>query len=411
MADQEDFLQRVLNNIARRYQLKGQLSGTMKLGQKIDSRQMAELHNFFGLSPIRINAREEVRLYFDRLLESGSQRQWLEKIADNIGYIPDRNIRPEYQAQMELLFERLKLAFPDLLPGIELLAEESGAIERLLINKGEEWLNTTLFRVAETVGFILANKDPITVSELGARFFADSKALRQGELRALVLQWLRHCSFDAEIFAEDIDILTYYNLLSDRLTVNAVIYGPVVYEKKGEVFDWIYQLYRQGEAATVGWSNIQDLDTMYFSHDRDPQPDLICSENEAPFSQLMRQQPHQCLLFTSGFPGSAVQKIYSHLAPRAGNCYHWGDSDPAGLRIAAIMNSIYPLKLYRCDLTTLQNHRSSLLPLSRKQKDLCLKLLMSTPELPFAREIEFTLANGWLEQESWREEASYDRSL
>jgi hypothetical protein len=116
----------------------------------------------------------------------------------------------------------------------------------------------------------------------------------------------------------------------------------------------------------------------------------------------MRQKNNQCLLFTSGFPGSAVQKIYSLLAPQASTCYHWGDSDPAGLRIAAIMNSIYPLQLYRCDISTLQKHRPFLLPLLQKQKDICLNLLTRLPDFPFADELLFTLENGWLEQESWR---------
>ena len=402
MGDQEDLLQQVLLKIARRYELKGRLSGTMKLGQTINSREIAELHNFFGLSPIRVNAKEEVRLYFDKLLDSASQEQWLDKTGVALGYVLTQKVNPKDDGRVEILLERLRLAFPDLAEIIQFLAEDSSAIGRMLITKGEDWISTTFFQVAETVQFVLANNEPITVSELGARFFSDSKALRQGELRAMVVQWLRLFSPDCEMLEKDEHVWASYNLLNDRLTVNCVIYGPVIYEKDGKVFDWIYRLYEQGEAATIGWSNIHDIDTMYFQPTKNGQPDLICSENEAPFSQLMRQQPSQCLLFTSGWPGSAVQKIYSFLAPQTANCYHWGDSDPAGLRIAAIMNSIHPLQLYRCDLATLQNLRSSLIPLSQKQKDICMQLLTTEPNLPFAEELLFTLENGWLEQESWR---------
>ena len=285
---------------------------------------------------------------------------------------------------------------------IDNLAEDSETFVRMLGTKGENWVSTIFFQVAETIQFVFTNNEPITISELGARFFHNSKALRQGEIRAIFLNWLRLHSLDSELFERDEDVWANYNILNDRLTVNAVIYGPIIYEKNGKVFDWIYQLYKQGEAATIGWSNIYDIDTMYFLHAEERQPDLICSENEAPFSQLMRQQSKHCLLFTSGFTGSTAQKIYGFLAPHAANCYHWGDSDPAGLRIAAIMNSLYPLKLFRCDLVALQHFRSSLIPLTQKQKDICIQLLATTPEFPFSDELQFTLENGWLEQESWR---------
>lgn len=402
MEEQDDFLQHILRKIISRYEHKQKLSGTMKLGQGNSHSELALLHNFFGLSPIRINAKEEVRLFFDTLLTSGSEKQWLEKIEDLLGYKSSPKVKQKYSEQLKLIIKRLDLAFPDLKKAIYLLTEESATVERMLAARGEEYVTTHLFKVAETVRFVLDNKKPITVSELGARFFLDSKALRQGELRALVLQWLRLFSLDSELREKDEDIWACYNLLNDRLTVNGVIYGPVIYEKNGRVFDWIYRLYEQGEAATVGWSNIHDIDTMYFRPTEGAPPDIICSENEAPFSQLMRQQPDKCLLFTSGFPGSAVQKLYSLLAPQAAHCYHWGDSDPAGLRIAAIMHVIHPLQLYRCDLPTLQKLRSSLIPLSQKQKDICLHLLASTANLAFADELRFTMENGWLEQESWR---------
>lgn len=69
---------------------------------------------------------------------------------------------------------------------------------------------------------------------------------------------------------------------------------------------------------------------------------------------------------------------------------------------AAIMHSIYRLQLYRCDLQSLERHKAFLIPLTQKQKDICLHLLVSTPDFPFAEELLFTLENGWLEQESWR---------
>ncbi len=249
--------------------------------------------------------------------------------------------------------------------------------------------------------FLLGNSEPITISELGARFCTDSKQLRQGELRSLVVEWLRICSPDGDMLDKEGDLLSCYHVLSDRLTVHVVFFGPVVYEKGGKVFDWIYRLYRQGEPATIGWSTLRNIDRMYW-HGGEPLP-LICCENEAPFSRLMRENQQQGILFTSGFPGSAVRKLYQLLAPQALACYHWGDSDPAGLRIAALMHDLFPLQLYRCRLETLHSHKHCLLPLTAKQRHAAERLLDDQPGFPFAEELLFTLENGWLEQERWQE--------
>lgn len=392
----------VLEKIARRYELKGQLQGTLMLGQTLSSKEIAQLYNFFGLSPIRVNARNEVRLYFDKLLESAPEDLWLDKIGEALGKTLKPQIRRKSDQAVKTLLARLKLAFPDLKALFCSLEEESVPLQRMLNGKSEDTVNTICFQMAEAVLFLVNNREPITISELGAKFFYNSKVLRQGELRPQFLQWLRFLSPDAEMLDKDEDILSSYHLLNDRVTVNAVLFGPVIYEKNGKIYDWIYQLYSQGEAATIGWSNISNVDKMYFQGTESGPPDIICCENEAPFSQLMREQKNHCLLFTSGFPGSAVQRIYSLLASKAARCYHWGDSDPAGLRIAAIMNSIYPLQLYRCDLPTLQKHQPFLLPLTQKQKDTCLNLISTLPVFPFVDELRFTLENGWLEQESWR---------
>ncbi len=64
MDDTKGFLDEVLDKIVRRYQLKGKLSGTMKLGISLGSKEMAILSNFFGLAPLRVNGKEEVRLHF-----------------------------------------------------------------------------------------------------------------------------------------------------------------------------------------------------------------------------------------------------------------------------------------------------------------------------------------------------------
>ena len=402
MTGRELFLIRIFDKIARRYQLKGTLSGTMKLGQFLSREEMVFLGNFFGFAPLRVNRKEEVRLHFDILLKDGLEEQWLEKIGSYLGYSLKPFSQIDTTEPVKKMLSRLSLAYPILKPLISSLQKDYTPFERMFVRDSEDAVNKRCFQAGETVSFLLKNSDPITISELGARFCNDSKALRQGELRSLVVQWLWLCRPDSDMLEQEENLWVSYNVVSDRLTVNAVLFGPVLYEKNGKTYDWIYQLYRQGEPATVSWSNIHDIDRMYWKKQGEKVPVLISCENEAPFSSLMRQELNQALLFTSGFPGSAVQKLYQLLAPRAATCYHWGDSDPAGLHIAAILHSLFPLQLYRCDLTSLQHHKHSLLSLSQKQRDAAMHLLVNHPDFPFADELLFTLENGWLEQESWQ---------
>ena len=399
-----DFLEEVLSRIARRYSLKMCLSGTMKLGEHLDREQMAVLANFFGLPPLKVNNKEEVRLIFRDLLRNGSESQWLEKIGDVLGYPlqpqPENTNETNREATKRTLAS-LVLAYPELHPFFSVLQEDDSSIRSIFSGNSEKKGKRKCFTMAEIISFLLHNTEPITVSDLGARFFKDSKSLRQGELRTLLIRWLRF--FEPESASlEEIDLLAKHHILHDRLTVNAVLYGPIIYEKNGKTFDWIYQLYQQGETATIGWSNIQDIDKIYLQKQDSFIPDLITCENEAPFSSLIHQKKHSCLLFTSGFPSSAVQKLYRLLAPLAANCYHWGDSDPAGLRIAAIMYKLYPLQLYRCDVSVLQKHKKKLLPLTQQQKNDILNILVNQPNFPFSDELLFTLDNGWLEQEGWQ---------
>ncbi|MBW2683599.1 MAG: DUF2399 domain-containing protein [Deltaproteobacteria bacterium] len=399
-----DFLEEMLSKVARRYSLKMCLSGTMKLGEHLDREQMVVLANFFGLPPLRVNNKEEVRLIFKDLLQNGSESQWLEKIGDVLGYSlqpqPENTNETNREATKRTLAS-LVLAYPELYSLFSVLQDDDSSIRSIFSGNSEKKGKRKCFTMAELISFLLHNKEPITVSDLGAQFFKDSKTLRQGELRTLLIRWLRFLEPESASL-EEIDLLSQHHILHDRLTVNAVLYGPIVYEKSGKTFDWIYQLYQQGETATVGWSNIQDIDKIYFKKQVSSIPDLITCENEAPFSNLIHQKKHNCLLFTSGFPSSTVQKLYQLLAPLAANCYHWGDSDPAGLRIAAIMYKLHPLQLYRCDVSVLQKHKKKLHPLTQQQKNDILNILVTQPNFPFSDELLFTLENGWLEQEGWQ---------
>ena len=400
MLQKTDFLLEVLSKVARRYNLKGRLSGVMKVGSSLSTDHLHQLHNFFGIAPIRVNSRNEVRIHFDIALNNDPEPIWIENISVYLGYRLRPGTKTDSAEFSNTLLSRLQLAFPELKTLVKQLQKSPADLQRILSNNSEQESTEIFFRVAETVSFLLKNQTPVTISELGARFFNNSKILRQGEIRNLLLRWVNVYCPDVERAENEEQIWATYHVYHDRLTVNAVVYGPIIYTKNDQTFDWIFKLYQQGEAATISWSNLQNIEKMQWMGCKENSPNLICCENEAPFSQLMREQSGDIILFTSGFPGSAVRKIFEMLAPRASSCYHWGDTDPNGLRIAYILHSTYPLQLYRCDITTLKQHEKYLLPLLEKQKKVAQEILKDD-KFPFKQELLFTLRKGWLEQESW----------
>ena len=400
-----DFLHAVLDKIARRYSNRGRLSGRMKLGTALDHATLARLRQYFGVAPLRINSKEETLLDFDRLLNDATQAHWLNRIGRRLG----RSLQVAESRAMEqdasVIISRLKLAFPQLSMITDRLVDPQSCTHDLFFSmlkqKNAQTMTDLAFQTAQAVVFLLSNHDPITISELGARFFENSKALRQGEPRQLLMDWLACChGLDQE---EDVHIWSHFHVYHDRLTVNAVIYGPIVYRKNGMRFDWIARLYHQGEPATLSWSNLQGIEQMGWT-EATVTPRLICCENEAPFSRLIREKRTDCLLFTSGFPNSAVHRLYALLAPCARECLHWGDSDPSGLYIASLLYAIHPLSLYRCDLAAIKRHSRHLLPLTARQQERAKTILNTIDAFPFPDELAYTLTSGWMEQEIWQPE-------
>lgn len=402
---QSDFLKEVLSKVAHRYEQRGRLNGVMKIGTSLNHEKLQIIHNFFGITPIRINNKDEVRLHFDHALKNAPESEWIDRISSYLGYTLQPVVELDQSQAIATLITRLKLAFPDLVTITERLSASQDDLKRMLKNETEQYVTTFCFQAAKTLHFLLGNETPITISELGARFFHNSKLLRQGEARHLILSWLNMYCPDLDKEENEDQVWATFHVYHDRLTVNAVIYGPIVYTKNGTEFDWIFKLYEQGEAATVSWANLQNIEEIQWKGREDNTPDLICCENEAPFSQLIRQKAEDCILFTSGFPGTAVCKIYELLAPQAASCSHWGDTDPNGLHIASLLNSIYPLQLFRCNIETLKQHAQHLLALTQKQQQRAEIILLAGSQFPFQEELTYTVEKGWLEQESWRQDA------
>ena len=113
----------------------------------------------------------------------------------------------------------------------------------------------------------------------------------------------------------------------------------------------------------------------------------------------MREPAAKALIYTAGFPNSAVKRFVSLLSGNL-NFLHWGDTDPEGLAIAAILNELKPLQLYRCDIETCRRQNKNLIKLTENKIKRAHKML-EFESFPFSEELKFTLQNGWLEQEAW----------
>jgi hypothetical protein len=391
-------LEEVLIRICRRYEQRGRLGGTMLLGRNLDPAQRQAIEAYFPVAALSHNLeREELRLSLDRFLAGWDEeriRGWLDEVYASLGRsrpLP----APDGNDLAEELLERLRLAWPELAPVHRFLGRERQRLAARMRTRASE-TEELYFTAAEVVDFLVRNEEEITLSELGARLCGNSKALRHTALKNLVEQWLLLVRPGSD---EGGHAWESFGVLRDRLTIAALVFAPLVYELDGQVQDWIYRLYRAGQPALVSWYHLEEMTGPRLA---EPVPRLITCENEAPFGRLLREAARQALLFTGGFPNRAVRRLYRRLAGLIGrDCFHWGDSDVAGLRIAARLHGIHPLFLYRCDLATLRRHRDRLLPLAGRQQVEGERLLQDDPGFPYAAELAFTLRHGWLEQESW----------
>jgi hypothetical protein len=233
----------------------------------------------------------------------------------------------------------------------------------------------------------------ITLSELGAKCFNDSKALRNGTRRQQFEHLLRMRAGGEE---DDAALLfSAYGIIENPYTTHVVVFAPFAYlTHEGEWLDWPHRLWQRGEAAILSWKTVRALTAIRVE---EPCRTLVTSENAAPFHRLVEMR--RPALYTEGYPNAAVKTLLRHFAQAGLDCLHWGDTDLDGYRIAEqVARNISPTRLYVPPASASHLHKH-LLRLTHEQHQRLEKFLRANPAFPYLAELRQTLSQGWLEQE------------
>ncbi len=432
----------------------GALRGRKKLGERLPPEALKGLYALLPNRALDIKPDNTVYVRLDRIMgedqsshpatspagadsaaddQGREQTQWIEAICAVTGVkFPQETPATRKRQAMgdaHLLLRRCELAFPGFGPiwNLEAKQEKQAGpmawrglpdITAAVMARSLKEVQEEYFQLAEATCFLLSSHAPVGLADLSARFFTDSKTLKTTpSLVKKLTCWLMIMGeADGKYgFEEAGDVgpddrlsdnarsllWAKFGLVENATAIKVTVYGPLVYaHQRGIQADWIFQLHRLGETATLSLDNLQNMAAITLPENT---PVITC-ENETPFYTMVRAQTPGLIVYTAGYPNTAVIRLLQLLAETRSERHpilHWGDSDLDGLRIAAIINQIHPVQLWRCNLPELERHSSALLPISPDRLQRAQTYQENHPDFPFRDELTFTIENGWLEQEKW----------
>jgi len=291
--------------------------------------------------------------------------------------------------QFARTLQRLKLLYPD---ESVLIDAMRGSESLLRFFKASSSAPDELIALFDALLCLRTAPVGVTLSELGAKFFNDSKALRQGLLRQQLEHLLRiqTGNLDDEAAA----VLNTCGIIENPYTTHAVVFAPFAYcAKDGVWLDWPYRLWQRGEAAILSWRTVRTITRL---RAEEPFDTLVISENAAPFHRLV--ETRRAALYTEGYPNAAVKTSLRLFAQTGVTGLHWGDTDLDGYRIAEQVAREIPMRLHMTP-EILVRLRGRLRHLIGEQHRRLAAFIEVHPDFPFLDGLRYTLANGWLEQE------------
>ena len=313
---------------------------------------------------------------------------WL-PLAELLGLMPGPKPPDTPEALFAQTLRRLKVLHPDDIVFIDALRCSDQLLRFFKTSPAASAALVALFDVLVSLRTTPAGS---TLSELGAKCFNDSKALRGGPLRQLLEHLVR-----LQAGNPDDDATALFNacgIIENPYTTHVVVFAPFAYRTRdGSWLDWPHHLWRQGEAAILSWKTVRALTAIRLE---ETCLTLVTSENAAPFHRLV--ETRHAALYTEGYPNAAVKTLLRHFAQAGVTGLHWGDTDLDGYRIAEQVARNIPTQLYAppesgCPL----NKRY--LRLTHEQHRRLTKFIDAHPDFPYLADLRKTLACGWLEQE------------
>lgn len=298
---------------------------------------------------------------------------------------PKPSASPE--ALLSRALQRLKVLHPDDSAFIGTLGR-SDQLTRFF--KSSPGASEALVALFEALVSLRTAPAGITLSELGAKCFNDSKALRSGSLRQLLEHLLR-----LQAGNPNDDATTLFNscgIIENPYTTHVVVFAPFAYRAHdGAWLDWPHHLWLRGEAAILSWKTVRALTAIRFE---EPCRTLVTSENAAPFHRLV--ETRRAALYTEGYPNAAVKTLLRRFAQAGADALHWGDTDLDGYRIAEQVSRAIATTLFPPPMNPTNTH---LLRLTHEQRHRLTQYIDDHPDFPYLAELRNTLAHGWLEQE------------
>jgi hypothetical protein len=376
----------------------------LSLGQGLSRHgELAALHALFGTA-VQVSrsggASLNVRSFLDGFIGSDAET-WTEALYRVMGR-PRRDRSAERlraSQEFDALLAVWRQEFCAVAEAGCVIAGRPGLWKRRLLEGAADGVRAQWWPWGQALDFLATRPEPLGLADIGARFYGSSKALRPGEARRFLASGLAALEGLDEEQVELGEVLRRFGICDNPTALKVTVFGPLRLRKRGRWLDWVEQLHALGEAATLSLGNLDGVDVVDIPGEA---PVVHTCENETPFCRLVRELFPGVLVYTEGYPNTAVRRLLN-LLPTMATLRHWGDSDLDGLRIAAILGEDRPLQLWRCGGADLERQRERLVPLDDDQQRRARHWLQAHPEFPFGAELAFTLAHGWLEQESWRE--------
>jgi len=309
-------------------------------------------------------------------------------LADLLGVKPAvPKTTPSPDERLEQTVRRLKVLFPGDSAFISQL-RASDQLHRFFTSA--ESAPDDLVALFEALVSLRAAPAGLTLSELGAKWFNDSKALRNGPLRQQFENLLRLQSGDDD--SDSATLLNACGIIENPYTTHVVVFAPFSYlTQDGAWLDWPHRLWQRGEAAILSWKTVRTLTAIRLEESC---LSLITSENAAPFHRLVEMR--RPALYTEGYPNAAVKTLLQRFAQAGAAGLHWGDTDLDGFRIAE--------QVARCIPSTFFDPQQGLpharlRRLTHEQHRRLEQFIDAHPDFTYLAELRHTLAHGWLEQE------------